>query len=81
MTCVTCPCRLLQFEYTCGDISPLPGKQLFPCLAVGGCDAKPFDTNCWAYDPKSADVSIDVGNPNKAPEDFVPICCVSAHLW
>ncbi|WIA34918.1 hypothetical protein OEZ86_013204 [Tetradesmus obliquus] len=63
------------FEYTCGDISPLPGKQLFPCLAVGGCDAPPFATNCWAYDAKNADVSIDAGNPNKTPEDFVPICC------
>jgi hypothetical protein len=66
---------LLQFQYTCGDVSSFAGgREKYNCVAYGGCDPPPFQQNCFDFDPKSANIPID---DTKDPADFVPICCVS----
>ncbi|WIA34917.1 hypothetical protein OEZ86_013203 [Tetradesmus obliquus] len=64
-----------KFAYTCGDTSPLPGDQPFPCLTIGGCDSPPFETSCFQYNPKAADTPIDPEDPNTSLDDLVPVCC------
>jgi hypothetical protein len=65
---------LLQFQYTCGDVSSLGGDAKYNCVAYGGCDAPPFEQNCFEFNPQSANTPID---DKRDPAEYVPICCVS----